>query len=179
MTHSGKNNSSHGHNSDGDGITHINIHPKGKTPLGRLLTFFRNIPFIHPNYGPFYSMEGFKHYVQTGYKHDKLRYVYGYNAKKLGKTYPSEMGNISNVDYELEIMLAHYEKIKQNIRLLQMVVDSDLPFDSYYTFGPNNILVDTRESDWLIYSMTEIRKALKQGVDPEPLVRLIAKYSAK
>ena len=175
----GKKESSSGFNADGDGITHINIHPKGKTPLGRLLTFFRNIPFIHPNYGPFYSMEGFKHYVQTGYMHDKLRYVYGYRAKELGKTYPSNMENMSNSDYEIEIMYAHYEKVKQNVRLLQMVIDSELPFDSYYCFGPNKIVVDTKESAWLVYSMTEIREALKQGIEPAILSSLIAKYTVK
>lgn len=170
--------SSRGFSPSTDGVDHINIHPKAKTPLGRLLSFYRNIPFIHSNYGPFYSIEGFSQYLRTGCKHDGLRYVYGFRAKELGKALPS-VDTLSKADYEIEIAYAHWEKIRQNNCLLQMVVESNLPFDSYYSFGPNGVIVDTRESAWLTFSIDEIRTALKQGKDPEIIKDVIAKYSAK
>ena len=174
----GKKKSTRGFNPENDGVDHINIHPKAQSALGRLLSFYRNIPFVHPNYGPFYSVEGFSQYLRTGCKHDKLRYVFGFRAKVLGKSYPNAHV-LSKAEYEVEILYANYEKIRQNSKLLQMVIDSELPFDSYYCFGPSSIIVDTRESTWLVSGLEEIRKAFKSGTDPEPIKGVIAKYNAE
>lgn len=158
-----------------DGIDHINIHPKGRTPIGRLLTSYRSMNFIHPNHGPFRSIEGFMHYIRTGCKHDDLRSLYGYMAKTRGKSYRADT-KYTKSEYQAEVLYAIYLKIRQNPKLLELLIESTLPFDSYYVFGPNNVIINTFDSEWLTDGITKIRKSLKCGLVPEVISGIIAKY---
>ena len=52
-------------NPEDDGITHINIWFQGKTELGRMLSHFYELPFTHPFFGDFKTMEGLWRYIQN------------------------------------------------------------------------------------------------------------------
>jgi hypothetical protein len=68
-----------------DGIGHINVYSKAKTKLGRELSNFSFSPFTHPEDGKFNSIEGYWYWL--GCKQEKLRKVWGYAAKRLGREY--------------------------------------------------------------------------------------------
>lgn len=161
-----------------DGQDHINIHPRAVSILGKMLSFWRHTPFVHPAYGPFHSIEGFSHYFRTGCVNDELRYVSGFKAKQLGVSYGSSR-NISNAEYKLELAYACYEKIRQNPEILKQLVSSELPFDSYYLFSTTpggSIVVEAKDVDWIVSTFTELRNAFKSGVEPQLIVPLIEKY---
>ena len=155
-----------------DGITHINIYSRGKTSLGRMLSHFQHMPFVHPAYGPFYSLEGFWFYMRSGMRHDELRYVSGFKAKTMGKQFPL----VTNPHFREDIVAANYEKIKQNSQLYNAVRDSTLPFDHYYIFGPQSILVNAKVSSWLVDAFEDIRQSIKNGVVPQSSINAELRY---
>lgn len=155
-----------------DGITHINIYSRGKTTLGRWLSHYQHMPFVHPFYGPFYSMEGFWFYIRSGRKHDELRYVSNFKAKTMGK----QFGREPNLHFREDIIAGNYEKIRQNQQLYDAIKASTLPFDHYYIFGPQSILVNAKDSAWLVEGFEEIRQAIKNGVVPKSAVNAEIRY---
>lgn len=65
-----------------DGISHINVYSKGRTGIGRFLSNFTFYP-IHTVDGEFHSIEGYWYWLTC--RDDRLRYLHGYEAKKLGR----------------------------------------------------------------------------------------------
>lgn len=156
-----------------DGITHINIHPKAKTVLGRELSHFVHAPFIHPYLGRFYSMEGFWYFMRSGQVDDRLRYQTGMRAKQLGKSLVSTWYE----EFPQDILAANYQKIIQNDKLFDKVILSYLPFDQYYTFGPAATVVDSNVSTWLVAGLESIRTALKNSEVPQCWVDAERRYA--
>lgn len=152
---------------DNDGINHINIYSRGKTELGVNLSHFAKTPFVHPYFGPFNSMEGFWYYLKAEKKDDKLRQLYGPEAKFYGKKLPSVLVR----HFNLLIMDANYLKIKQNPHIAKMMIESTLPFDHYYVnykaVSPFKIKIPGFE--WLISGFERIRDDLKNGNVDHPL----------
>ena len=146
----------------GDGVTHINIWILGKTELGKMLAHFYHMPFKHPRLGPFNSMEGLWHYVKTEEKDDTLRALSGIKAKDYGK----KLTRRHVKDFHAIINAANFYKIEQNPRLVQLMVESDLPFEFYYLFGPDNIKITPPGYTWLVDGFEEIRRMLKEGRRP-------------
>ena len=152
-----------------DGFDHINILAgKAKTTIGNRLSHFTNTPFIHPYYGAFASMEGFWHYISTGYKHEELRGLSGLTAKQFSRG----LKKMLYIDFCEDILSGNYQKIIQDERLAQMVVESELPFTHYYLFDDPTErsgyrVVLTRENAWLCKGLEEIRAALKAGEVPK------------
>lgn len=151
-----------GFTSDKDGVDHINIHSMGKTELGRLLSHFAHTPFVHPYFGPFYSMEGFWYFARSGFNESRLRYLSGFRAKQVGK----ELGYKWYKDFKEDIIAANYQKIIQHDNIRELMIASELPFDHYYTFGPNSLHVTPQSTDWLVQGFEDIRFALKEGSVP-------------
>lgn len=151
-----------GHRLGNDGVDHINIYSNGKTELGRILSHFAHTPFVHPYFGPFYSMEGFWYWARSGQTEDRLRYLSGFRAKQVGKA----LGHKRYQDFKSDILAANYQKIIQHEKICEMVIDSTLPFDHYYVFGPNNIHITPQSSDWLLKGFEDIRLALQEGEVP-------------
>ena len=152
-----------------DGVTHINVWVKGKTELGRALSHFFESPFIHPFFGPFVSMEGFWHYIQSEERPDILRSLSGIAAKKKGKAL-----TWAYVDNFHEIINGgNFYKIEQNPHLKEMFVNSTLPFDYYYLFTPKGdaaglapTIVRPSGYEWLVAGFEENRKMMCAGVRP-------------
>lgn len=161
-----------------DGVDHINIHSMGKTELGKLLSHFAHAPFVHPYLGPFYSIEGFWYFARAGFneQNSRLRYLSGFRAKQVGR----EITDLKwYKEFKDDILAANYQKIIQHDRIRELMIESELPFDHYYTFGELNVHVTPKESEWLIRGMEDIRLALKEGVVPSVWLEAEERYLAK
>ena len=164
---------------DRDGIDFINIWFKGKTELGQMLSHFYNSPFEHPYFGPFNSMEGFWHFIQTIEKdnelsvpihYNKLRSLSGMAAKNYGKSLTWH-----KVDQFYEIIeAANYYKIEQNTKLYNMFVSSKLPFEMYFikkssgdADGQGEIVIKLENYRWLLNSFEKIRIMMQYDERPK------------
>lgn len=155
-----------------DGINHINAHTIGKTELGRLLAHFTHTPFIHPFFGPFDSMEGFWYYMRSPVKDNKLRYMSGSSAKEYGKKLPSAYYD----DFWEDIIAANYQKVIQNEEIHRMMLETTLPFQSYYLHGPLKVVTPTRDDHRFTSGLEEIRQALKENRVSEYWARAEKRY---
>lgn len=149
-----------------DGITHINIGSKAATELGRELAHFTHKPFVHPEHGPFDTMEGYWQWVKSKDRPDELRYMTGHNAKKFGGTIEREYIE----DFQELILEGNYCKIVQNPELMHLLLDSTLPFDHYYLFDDKvDSPVRPRGHEWLVASFDTLRTMLRDGDKPKGL----------
>ncbi len=114
-----------------DGIDHINVYSKGETKLGRALSNFAELPFKHPLYGKFASMEGYWYWVKTGKMHEHFREYSGFYAKKVGKQYEA----IKNPNFELDIRQGIKCKLYQRPNLFRDLLNNNLPLKHYYCYG--------------------------------------------
>lgn len=158
-----------------DGVDHVNIHSVGKTELGRLLSHFSHTPFTHPYFGPFYSMEGFWYFARSGFTESRLRYLSGFRAKQIGR----ELSYRWYKEFKEDIVAANYQKIIQHENIRNLVIASELPFDHYYTFGPNSFHVTPQSTDWLVSGFEDIRLALKEGMVPSVWLEAEKRYLKK
>ena len=150
-----------------DGVEFVNVSTKGKTPLGRKLSHFVNIPFEHPKYGKFSSMEGFWYYIQLDSVSDTakegLRRLHGYAAKSLGREllekYKHSMFKMEG--FRKEIYIANKLKIEQNQEILDLVLNNELPYKLFYLDEGGNTRT-TYSVSWLIKDFEHIQRELKE-----------------
>lgn len=146
-------------NPEEDGITHINVYSKAKTPLGRLLTNWAISPFTLPDDGAFQSIEGYWYWIGcTHERREELREQVGYWAKNLGR----ELGApdwIETKEFEIKIRKALRAKIEQNPKIADMLRESDLPLKHYYTYGDK--VVEPKKGRWVLDELESIRMRLK------------------
>lgn len=116
---------------DREGVDHINIYSKSRTELGRLTSNFSHTPFTHPDFGDFASMEAFWFYVKTGFKHEELRPLHGYEAKKVG----NDLTSVYCSEFEDIIFSGLEAKVQQHERLQELLSKNNLPFRHYYFYG--------------------------------------------
>jgi hypothetical protein len=138
-----------------DGIDHINIYSKGKTPLGRWLSNFSYSPIIIPDHGDFISIEGYWYWL--GCEEDSLRYLYGFNAKKVGSAIEK---TIERDNFKDLIRRAIDIKLKSNKSMLHLLYKSTLPLCHYYVFGDK-----TKDAgcEWVVEHIDNRRKLLKEA----------------
>src|SRR5690606_30690423 len=105
----------------------------GKTQLGRFLSNFALAPFTHTLHGRLASVEGFWYYVSTGFQHECLRDLAGFEAKKIGKTF--DKLELYPEDFEALVKDAITAKLMAHPKQLNALIDSELPFTHYYTYG--------------------------------------------
>jgi len=143
-----------------DGKQHINIYSRGQTNLGRALSNFAKIGFIHPKHGEFESVEGYWYWLSTGKKHQFLRHLSGFKAKEEGKKL--ERVPVENFKDEIERVIRF--KITQNPDLLQEFKMSVLPFKHYYMYGtlPDVKTVYPRDHLWLVGVLESLRERLNR-----------------
>lgn len=157
---------------ENDAITHIRIDGKAKTELGRLLCHTEKTPFNHPVFGTFFSMEGFWSYVRSG-GDESFRYIFGVMARNKGKEVPPRYIE----DFKAIILEANFLKIEQNPELLQLMLESNLPFDMYYTqdYDPTKhggtgvttrTIVHPKTAGWMKEQYEEIRQLLQRKERP-------------
>lgn len=142
-------------NPDNDGLDHINLYSKGKTPLGRSLSNFALTPFAHPSFGGFYSVEGFWYWLKTGLQHDQLRTLYGYRAKKQGTLYES----VSCEHFESIICEAIECKVRTYPSISYQLATTDLPLVHYYRYGDQ--LITPSSGLWQCAFLEQLRYQLR------------------
>lgn len=137
-----------------DGVTHINIYSRGRTELGRALSHFADIP-IRMSQDPndtFRCVEGYWYWL--GRQDKRLRYLAGYEAKKLGRTLPIIM-RMSEHAFRDAIRVANFYKLLQHPWLMTTFVDSTLPFAHYYVF--NGGYAKSAGFPWLVTMWEKLR----------------------
>lgn len=149
------------HVPDRDGVDHINVYSKARSPLGQQLSNFARTPFKHPVHGNFSSIEAFWYWCKTGCKHDALRRLFGFSAKSAGLKY--DVVEMDPVEFEELIKEAVHLKIQQNVSLKRALRDSTLPLAHYYVYGRNDEIVrEVEGQDWFLETLESIRKSLKE-----------------
>ena len=140
-----------------DGITHINIFTRGKTPLGRFLTNLAHSPFTHPEFGTFACVEGFWYWLSTGKKHDMLRDLLGFEAKAQGKKL--EKVELAPGEFEQCIKEAITAKLRAHPAMLNKLIDSTLPLAHYYVYYGK---VVEAGYEWLVDYHEYIRQSCRE-----------------
>ena len=120
-------------------------------------------------------MRAGNHLRAKGLQDDKLRYLSGYKAKQYGKNFPIQRYE----HFKEDILAANYQKILQHRTLHNLLVESTLPFRHYYMFGPGNVIVQPRDSNWLVTGFEDIRQALKQDRVPDCWATAAARYTSQ
>lgn len=138
-------------NPEDDGVTHINIYSKGNTKLGRFLSNFARHQFECED-GKFQSIEGYWYWLSS--KDDKLRTLYGWEAKKYGRHIRAKDW-VNDIDFINKICSAIEIKIKTS-QYLEEFKTSSVPFDHYYLYGAK--VVRPTEGRWILEFIDSLRK---------------------
>ena len=138
-----------------DGTTHINVYSKASTKLGRALSNFAPLGFELPDHGKFASVEGFWYWLGTGCKHEKLRTLAGYDAKKYGR----KLERVAVEGFEDKIKVALKCKLEAHPGLKRAFTESTLPFKHYYYYGtPENAkVVNVDNVNWIVDYLHKLR----------------------
>lgn len=147
---------------DTDGIDHINIYTKGKTELGRGLTNLSPYSFLYEG-EMFASMEGFWYYhkmrmLGLNYKHFQM--MRGFDAKKSGGKIKSNLSPEQFEEFKLIMIEGMKCRLRQNPKLLKLLIDSSLPFKHYYGYGSSESgwkIVELERHNWQCELYEEIR----------------------
>ena len=146
-----------------DGVDHINIYSKGRTELGRLLTNFALLP-IKTEDGLFASMEGWW-YWQLGkdLEREQLRTLWGAAAKYAGRDLkiPDWPDPLFLEGFKVKYAQAFRAKLEQHPRLAEMLKNSHLPLQHYYTFGHPPKVINVDDGLWITQLMEAERIRLQ------------------
>jgi hypothetical protein len=140
-----------------DGITHINIYSKGKTELGRFLTNFAHSPILTVD-GNFNSVEGYWYWLSN--HDDAMRPLYGFNAKKVGRTIP-KVFRLAPEEFQLKIREACWIKLHSNKLMFDLFVASTAPLAHYYVFA--NGFVKDAGFGWIVDMWEQFRTYIRNG----------------
>lgn len=150
---------------EGDGIDHINISHYGQTPLGPVLEPSRVIPFSHPLFGNFKSIEVMIEFLKLATPDDRLRNMTGMEMRNLYR----EIGNpprVPLVNMHAIILHSLWCRLVQRPNYLRMFVNSTLPFDQY-TELPSGMRVRKDSAPWLCGGLEQLREALQKNQEPD------------
>lgn len=144
-----------------EGINHINMYSKSKTPLGVMLSNFYYYP-IKTLDGDFSSVEGYWYWLgisDNEKRKEELRKAYGFKAKQLGRQilFETNDGKNSRFDenFESKISNAIWYKFKRNSNLL-IPEYYNLPIVHYYVIGNRKVDM-TDKYPWMMMNLTIMR----------------------
>lgn len=139
-----------------DGLTHINVYSKAKTPLGKRLSHFSTYPFEHPTDGRFDTMEGYWMWLDSGCVHDEFRSMSGFNAKFHGRTVKRERKE----GFKKKVIVANCVKLVTHPTILEEFLQSTLPLVHYYikrNRAGQPYVSPANNSLWVIKSLEKLR----------------------
>lgn len=151
-----------------DGIDHINIYSKAKTPLGRFLSNFAYAD-IETEDGDFNSVEGYWYWLlcndTAGQDKEPLRSLFGFDAKNLGRKlierhgskFAEEQQVDNDHDFQRKIKGAIRFKIDNNPKYKEELVNCTLPFEHYYVFYGKT--KEPTSHRWVIDYLDEVRRS--------------------
>lgn len=141
-----------------DGVDHINIHFWAQTPLGKLLATETECRFVHPDFGPFKSIEGFYFWVSHIGVPDVVRDAFGTKInKRFGAFKQRRLSNLKEL-----LFSAHIAKISQHPHLAKLLRDCTLPFVSYYV-NTSGLVIEIYKRQYLIDFLDSYRNHLRSG----------------
>lgn len=143
-----------------DGIKHINIYSKGRTPLGVLLSNFTEFTMFLPE-GTFSSLEGYWYWLLT--KDDRLMKLSGYGAKKLGQMLTKKKEWLQKPEDIVRFKKAMRVKA-YHPGIEKLLKESKLPFKHYYVFQKRAAeprVIEPKNGKWMLEEWELIRKELK------------------
>lgn len=146
-----------------DGVDHINLWEEGETELGRILSHRCELVFDHSHLGRFKTMEALDKYVMSRDRDDRIRNLTGPALKK----HTANIVNAPVTNFRAIIMDSNWQRVKQYPDLANVMKDSTLPFDVYYILRTSGMRVRPTRYQWLIAGFEEIRRALKEGREPD------------
>lgn len=142
-------------NPENDGKDHINTSAISKTRLGKLLDINAFSKFKHSQLGEFASLGGFRFFL-AGDQDDVFRTLSDTRVRVVGSR-----KTLKRVDNFRTIMAeATWDKITQNNELINLMVESTLPFRSYYLQGELQLPSFSNDDSWYMPILEECRRAL-------------------
>lgn len=147
-----------------DGIDHINVNIDAETEIGKMLSHFFYSPFIHPMYGRFANLEAFWQWIKSVERPEVIRTMSAPNAKKEGRHL--EKRKVPQF-YEV-IADANYLRITQNHTIYEALMNSTLPFDTYY-LNASGMATRPQDSVKMIKQFEQIRHWLRHDIAPPEL----------
>ena len=147
-----------------DGKDHINIWEHGATDLGKGLSHDIALGFTHPVVGRFKSIVGFFNYIRSAEHDDRLRQL----SSKVANTHFKKLTPIKVPGFKALVMDANWLKVQQNPALKAALLESELPFDCWYTYKrKDGVRQRPAIAFWIVPGFTEIRNALKENREPD------------
>lgn len=148
-----------------DGVDHINVYSKGKTRLGRMLSNF-HAHDIETEDGWFMSVEGYWYWLSasdTEPKRERLRRLYGFDAKKLGRE--MKAADWPKLDgFRRKIRGAIWAKIDTCPELQKLMAANTLPYRHYYTYGDTDPkVVEPGEGEWILKFIEKAARCVKEN----------------
>lgn len=153
---------------DTDGIDHINIYTKGKTPVGKALTNLSPYTFMYEG-DRFMSVEGFWYYHKMkilGLPYEHFKTMRGFQAKNAGGKNKLDLSPDQFEEFKIIMIEGMKCRLRQNPKLLKLLVDSDLPFKHYYGYGSTETgwkIVELERHNWQCELYEEIRAICKKA----------------
>lgn len=150
----------------GDGVDHINVAMNGSTDLGKLLNGRSGPMFQHPILGQFRTIENLSQFIRSESHADSIRMMENF-TKIRDLIYRS--GGLRKVTPNYRAVMVHsvYLKILHDFKLLKLMLESELPFDSYSINNQTMLRQRFEPAAFLCAGYTEIRAALKERRSPE------------
>jgi hypothetical protein len=141
-----------------DGITHLNIYSQGKTWVGQEASNFAHRPMTLSDHGSFASVEGYWYWL--GRQDDRLRHLYGYKAKEMGRSLPI-LKKWHQEKFESLICEAITAKLEGHPDILQALIQYTLPLTHYYAkyYGSKLVITEPTGSDFILAHFEKIRVA--------------------
>lgn len=155
-----------------DGVDHINIHNDAVTKLGRLLDMNAKTSFVHPELGTFTCVGGMWHYIKTRPMVEELRVLHGaalrHKVSQMKKDALEDQYAPQSVGvpgFKIIMADAMWHKVTQNAEVVQLMTESTLPFEHYFTQGALNLRQYPSEGFWTVAAFEEIRRVIKHRME--------------
>jgi hypothetical protein len=134
-----------------DGIDCINIYSKAKTQLGIWLSNFSPIAITGGGH-TFASVEAWWYWFETGKKHEGLKILSGFAAKKEGRKFEKVQRVTPGLFKKIALL-----KLEQHQALKEALKASTLPLVHFYEYNGKTVW----PKDFTAQVCTEIRAKLK------------------
>lgn len=149
-----------------DGEDHINIHWSSTSEMGRFLSLSMQKNFSTPVLGNFRSLNTAIYYLGVKNRDDRIRRLVGTPLRNFAKNSCGGFSRTRIPNMRAVIMHTAYLRLIQDKKKLAAFMACDLPFDSYHTLD-SGLRVREDEAEWLARGYDAIRKALKDGDEPD------------
>lgn len=140
-----------------DGVTHINIFSRGKTPLGKALTNMSDLGFKINKLGYFNTMEGYYWYVSTGSLYPEFMRLTAFEARRKGL----KMKRVDDPAFKDKIKTAILIKLRTHQWILDDLNKTNLPLTHYYVYGKSDddcVVRPANNSLWIVDYIESLRE---------------------